>query len=82
MGTPMSRIVLTGTRIMIARQMLGWLDTDLARQAGVRTVTVRRAESVVGEPPITVAQRQKLQRALEVAGIEFTEGDVRLRSPA
>ena len=70
----MSDIVLTGTRIMIARQMLGWLDTELARQASVRPTTVRRAESVVGEP---------LQRTLEAAGIEFTDGEpgVQRRDP-
>ena len=79
----MNGSVLTGTRIMIARQMLGWLDTDLARHAGVRPTTVRRAESVVGEPPITVAQREKLQRTLEAAGIEFTDGEpgVQRRDP-
>ena len=75
----MNGIVLTGTPIMIARHMLGWLETDLARHAGMRPTTVRRAEGVVGEPPITVAQREKIQRALEAAGIEFTDGELGLQ---
>jgi hypothetical protein len=43
---------------------------------------VRRAEATDGKPPITEANADALQRALEAAGVEFTNGDqpgVRMR---
>jgi transcriptional regulator with XRE-family HTH domain len=65
--------VITGIRIKLARSLLGWDQADLARRASVRSLTVRRAESVSGDPPVTIEQREKIQGALQAAGVEFTD---------
>lgn len=62
--------------------MLGISPSRLAYKAKVRPETIERAESVDGEPPITIANASAIAGALEAAGVEFTNGDqpgVRLR---
>jgi transcriptional regulator with XRE-family HTH domain len=75
--------LISGIRIKLARTLLGWDEAELARRASVRILTVQRAESVPGEPPVTIAQREKIPAALESAGVEFTTNNapgVRLRA--
>ena len=48
--------MITGAQIRQARELLGWPPTRLAQRAKVHSAIVRRAESVEGEPPITVYQ--------------------------
>lgn len=76
----------TSRQIKAARAMLGWEQADLSEQAGIAINTVRRIEAgAPGEPiPGRTASLDKIRRALEAAGIEFTNGDapgVRLREP-
>jgi len=79
-------MALTGSRqITAARALLGWDQAALAEAAGVHVNTVQRIEG--GEPggpiPGRAASVDSVRRALEAAGIEFTNGDapgVRLRS--
>jgi transcriptional regulator with XRE-family HTH domain len=67
----------------MARAAVGWSVRDLAREARVNPSTVVRFENGQAEPiRLTV---EAIQRALEAAGIEFTNGDapgVRLRTPS
>jgi len=49
----------------------------------VPSAIIRRAESVEGEPPITVYQEALIRNVLQDAGVEFTNGDqpgVRLKA--
>lgn len=64
----------------MARAGLGWTAKQLATAAGVGVATVNRFEAWQVTPiPATLAA---IQRALEAAGIEFTDGDgVRRREP-
>ena len=64
----------------MARAALDWSRENLAKAAGVHRNTVANfeTEAYAGDPETLV----KMQRALEKAGIEFTNGDapgVRLR---
>jgi len=61
-------------QIKAARALLGWSQEDLAARANVSVPTVKRLEAADG----LLGGRQetgiKLRRALEGAGIEFTNG--------
>jgi transcriptional regulator with XRE-family HTH domain len=65
-----------------ARTLLNWTSADLARAAGVSVITVQRFEAgkLVGGRIATSV----MKRALEGAGIRFSQGDeaeaVRLES--
>jgi transcriptional regulator with XRE-family HTH domain len=75
---------ITSQQLRAARALLDWTSADLARISGVSEPTLWRIEAArgaLGGRPETVG---KLICALEVAGIEFTNGDqpgVRLRMP-
>jgi hypothetical protein len=69
-----------------ARALLRWTALDLARASKVGVATIRRAEVVNGEIPVTLANEAAIRRAFESAGIEFTEENgggegVRFRKP-
>ena len=59
-------MTIAGRQIREARALLGLPRNELAAK-----VTIVRAESVDGEPPITTAQAAAIQQALERAGVEF-----------
>jgi predicted transcriptional regulator len=64
--------------------MLGWEQRHLAEAADVSSVTIRKMEQADGILRGRHETVQKLQRALEEAGVEFTDGDkpgVRMREP-
>ena len=63
----------------MARAALGWGVRDLAEKAGITANTISRYENGADALGETLA---RIQRALEAAGVEFTNGDapgVRLR---
>jgi transcriptional regulator with XRE-family HTH domain len=64
--------MITGEKVKAARVLLGWTERDLAREPGVRVVTISRMES--DEQPIR-RSRSFISRALDRAGVEFPEGD-------
>src|SRR4051794_9471467 len=70
-----AELMITGNQIRQARKLLGWPSSRLAQRAKVHSAIVRRAESVDGEPPITVYQAALIRDALGRFGIEFTNGD-------
>jgi transcriptional regulator with XRE-family HTH domain len=65
-----------------ARALLAWSQERLAAESGVSLPTIKRLEPGEGALATTVATLERLQRALEDAGVEFTNGGgagVRLR---
>ena len=73
---------ITGGQMRAARALVRWSAEDLAREALLGVATVRRAEASDGPVQMTAANAAAITRALEAAGIEFTNGDapgVRLR---
>jgi transcriptional regulator with XRE-family HTH domain len=65
-------------QIRAARGLLGWSQAELAAEAGLSRPTIERAETKT----VSEATIDAIRRALETAGVEFTNGDrpgVRLR---
>jgi predicted transcriptional regulator len=62
--------------------MLRMEQSDLAARAGVSLETIKRIERKPGKVSAYAATLEAIQRALEAAGVEFTNSDqpgVRLR---
>jgi transcriptional regulator with XRE-family HTH domain len=51
--------------------LVGWAQTDLARQSGVSEPTIKRLESQDGEIGGRADTAEKIIAALEGAGVEF-----------
>jgi transcriptional regulator with XRE-family HTH domain len=66
--------IITKAQLRAARALLAWSQGDLAKASHVSLATIKRLEP--GETPMatTVETIQALQRALESAGVEFTNG--------
>jgi transcriptional regulator with XRE-family HTH domain len=62
--------VVTIEQIRAARGLLGWSQTDLADRAKLSLITIKRFEAGFG-PSVSDEVREKAQKALEAAGIEF-----------
>ncbi len=54
--------------------MLRWSAQELATKAGVGVSTVQRMENAVGVPSASGKNLEAVQRALESAGVAFTNG--------
>ena len=54
---------------------MGWSQTELAQRAGVGLATLQRIEQNEGVVKGNFSTVIKIQRALEGAGIRFTEDD-------
>jgi transcriptional regulator with XRE-family HTH domain len=59
-------------QLRMARAAVGWGVRELADKAGVTANTVTRIENGADAKQSTL---DRLQRALEAAGVEFTNGD-------
>ena len=59
-------------QLRMARAAVGWGVRELAEKAGVTANTVTRIENGADAKQSTM---DKLQRALEAAGVEFTNSD-------
>jgi len=59
-------------QLRMARAAAGWGVRELAEKAGVTANTVTRIENGADAKQSTM---ERLQRALETAGVEFTNGD-------
>jgi len=68
-------ILISGRQMRAGRALIRWSAEDLAKAAKVGVATVRRAESTDGEVPITGANCDAIRLALELSGVEFTDGD-------
>jgi predicted transcriptional regulator len=75
--------MLTSEQIRGARAMLRIEQKELAQIAGVSLETVKRIERTPGEISAYTSTLDSIQRALEAAGVEFTNGNqpgVRLKA--
>jgi transcriptional regulator with XRE-family HTH domain len=63
---------MKAVQLRMARAALGWGVRELAEKAGVTANTVSRIELGADAKQSTI---EALQRVLEAAGIEFTNGD-------
>jgi transcriptional regulator with XRE-family HTH domain len=66
---------LTAPQIRAARALLKWSAEDLSRHSSVSLRTIRRAELAERHTTLTAANNLAVRRALESAGVEFTNGD-------
>jgi transcriptional regulator with XRE-family HTH domain len=64
--------MLTIEQLRAARGLLGWSQSKLAARAGLSLPTVKRVEAGFGAR-VSDDARNKLQRALESAGVEFIQ---------
>jgi transcriptional regulator with XRE-family HTH domain len=64
------------SQLRAARALLAWSQEKLAEASGVSAPTIKRLEPGEGSLPTRVETMEKLRRALEAAGVEFTNGDV------
>ena len=63
--------MISSNQIRAARALLGISAAELADKAGVTWKTVQRFETADGIPPSRSGTLERVQRALEAAGIEF-----------
>ena len=75
---------MISAQLRAARALLDWNQTELANKAGVSVETIKRLERIVGSLEATkVSTLEAITKALNKAGVEFTNGDapgVRLKS--
>jgi transcriptional regulator with XRE-family HTH domain len=62
------------SQLRAARALLGWSQERLADASGVSIPTIKRLEPGEGLVQTRVDTLDKLRRALEAAGVEFTNG--------
>jgi transcriptional regulator with XRE-family HTH domain len=75
--------MILAVQLRAARTLLGWSQKDLADVSGLSLPTIQRMETL-GPHRSSAGNVDKVQRALETAGIEFIDEDapgVRLRRP-
>jgi hypothetical protein len=77
---------ISSAQMRAARALIRWTALDLARASKVGVATIRRAEVVDGEIPVTLANEAAIRRAFENAGLDFVEDNgggqgVRFRKP-
>lgn len=78
----LDNVQMNAVQLRMARAALGWGVRELGSNAGVTANTVTRIENGADAKQSTI---DRLRRALEAAGVEFTNGDqpgVRLRKAA
>jgi transcriptional regulator with XRE-family HTH domain len=63
---------MTPVQIKMARAAVGWGVRELAKKAGITANTVTRIENGSDAKQSTI---ETIRRALEAAGVEFTNGD-------
>jgi len=67
--------MLTSEQIRAARAMLRIEQRELADKSGLSLETIKRIERTPGPISAYTGTVEKLRRALESAGIEFSDGD-------
>ncbi|WP_460252854.1 helix-turn-helix domain-containing protein [Acidiphilium sp. MT5] len=63
--------MISGGQIRAARAYARLSAARLAEMSGVARMTIVKAESVDGDPPLTVTNLRSIQEALEQIGIVF-----------
>lgn len=80
-----SSIGVRAAQIRAARALIGWSQTKLAEAAGLSVPTIKRMEGAVGPGRSAADNVAAVVRALQLAGVEFTNGaapGVRLKPKA
>src|SRR3954471_11062101 len=77
---------ISSAQMRAARALIRWTALDLANASKVGVATIRRAEVVDGEIPVTLPNEAAIRRVLETAGIDFIADNgggegVRFRKP-
>ena len=67
------KILISAAQMRAARSLIGWSQPKLAAEAGLSEPTVKRFETVGAK--VSDDAVEKMLRALEAAGVEFTNGD-------
>jgi hypothetical protein len=67
-------LAITSELIRAARALLRWEQRDLAEASGISLATIKRLEVAPGTLAAHSSTVIALRRALESAGIEFTNG--------
>jgi predicted transcriptional regulator len=67
-------LAITSELIRAARALLRWEQRDLAQASGISLPTIKRLEVTPGPLAAHSSTVTALRRALEFAGIEFTNG--------
>jgi len=75
MPEALDSLSITSELIRAARALLRWEQRDLANASGVSLPTIKRLESAPGTLAAHSSTVAALRRALESAGIEFTNGN-------
>jgi hypothetical protein len=78
-------LLLSSELLRAARALLRWEQADLADASSVSLPTIKRLESKPGIMAAHLSTVAALRKALEAAGVEFSNGDqpgVRLRKGA
>lgn len=70
--------MITGLQIRMAMAALRWSLDDLAEKSGVSWKTAQRAARPDGIPSTSAQNLDAIERALAGAGIDFSDGGVRL----
>ena len=68
----LDNVQMKAIQIRMARAAIGWGVRELAKKAGITANTVTRIENGADAKQSTM---DRLQSALEAAGVEFTNGD-------
>jgi transcriptional regulator with XRE-family HTH domain len=63
--------VITSEQIRAARQLVRLTADQLAKASGVGVATIRRFELMKGVPSGNARLVESIQKALEIAGVEF-----------
>jgi transcriptional regulator with XRE-family HTH domain len=63
--------VITSEQIRAARALTRMTVSQLSEYAGVGVATIKRLEAVDGVPPAQARTLTSLQKAFELAGVEF-----------
>ena len=69
------KAAISGPQMRAARGFLCWDQRDLAMMARVPLIAVERIETEVETTSELAGALAAIQRALEAAGVEFTNGD-------
>ena len=63
--------MITSGQIRAARSMLRWSASELSRNSGIGTTTIKRYELSEGVPNANVKTLTAIKNTLEKSGIEF-----------
>ncbi len=67
-------MTISSEQVRAARMLLRWEQKHLAEASGVSLPAIKRLETIPGQLRAQVNTADKIQKAIEAAGVEFTNG--------